>query len=100
MRRGPASLRGQHSSEVAHQTPVRDVYQRGRVMAVARVCLPLTISMLVAAATGVTGQQAQAPPKPAPEAVFRGGVELVEVTVSVVDENGQAVTDLTIHDFE
>jgi VWFA-related protein len=34
------------------------------------------------------------------QAVFRGGVELVEVTVSVVDESGRAVTDLTIDDFE
>jgi VWFA-related protein len=34
------------------------------------------------------------------QTVFRGGVELVEVTVSVTDANGQAVKDLTIDDFE
>ena len=34
------------------------------------------------------------------QTVFRGGVELVEVTVSVTDANGQAVTDLTIDDFD
>ncbi len=39
----------------------------------------------------------QSPPE---QSVFRAGVELVEVTVSVSDEKGRAVTDLTIDDFE
>lgn len=51
--------------------------------------MTLIASLSVAAAT-LSGQQT----------VFRGGVELVEVTVSVTDANGQAVTDLTMDDFE
>ena len=46
-------------------------------------------------AAPLSAQQPQAP-----AAVFRAGVDLVEVTVSVVDEDGRAVTDLTINDFD
>lgn len=48
--------------------------------------------LAAAAAASLSAQQ--------PQAVFRGGVELVEVTVSVVDQNGRAVTNLTMEDFE
>ena len=48
------------------------------------------MAALSVATASLTGQQT----------VFRGGVELVEVTVSVTDANGQAVTDLTMDDFE
>ena len=47
---------------------------------------------------GVSPQRLPQPPPPA--AQFRGGVDLVEVTVSVTDANGRAVRDLTIDDFE
>lgn len=48
------------------------------------------IALVIATAASPSGQQT----------VFRGGVELVEVTASVTDQNGRAVTDLTIDDFE
>jgi len=48
---------------------------------------------------------AQEPPKPAPDAapqqpVFRGGVNLVRVDVTVTDTDGRAVPDLAAEDFE
>jgi VWFA-related protein len=54
------------------------------------ILLVTLIAALGVAAASVSGQQD----------VFRGGVELVEVTVSVTDANGQAVKDLTVDDFE
>jgi VWFA-related protein len=49
-----------------------------------------SVTALSISAASLSGQQA----------IFRGGVDLVEVTASVTDENGRAVTDLTIDDFE
>lgn len=49
-----------------------------------------SVTALSISAASLSGQQT----------VFRGGVDLVEVTASVTDENGRAVTDLTIDDFE
>jgi len=59
-----------------------------------RRALLLPASLLLVSAA-VVAQQPQAP-----SAVFRGGVELVEVTVSVVDADSRAVTNLAIEDFE
>ncbi len=48
------------------------------------------IAAFTVAATSLSGQQT----------VFRAGVELVEVTVSVTDDRGLALKDLTMDDFE
>ena len=70
----------------------------------------LGLALLVGAAIGVSGQQAPAPPpEPAPAQqtpppnqetpVFRGGVDLVAVDVSVVDPAGRPVRGLEPEDF-
>lgn len=51
------------------------------------------LSCLLASVSGSTGPLRAAPQQ------FRGGVEVVEVTVTVTDERGQPVTGLTREDF-
>ena len=54
-------------------------------------------ALLVAACPEASvGQTVQAPEQP----TFRAAVELIEVAVSVTDENGRAVRDLAADDFE
>ena len=56
----------------------------------------LRTCIVVAAATVVLhGQQPPAPP----QAVFRSGIDLIEVDVSVLDKDRVPVRDLTAHDF-
>jgi Ca-activated chloride channel family protein len=66
----------------------------------------LLVSLLLAGAIGVAGQQqapaqppAGQPPQPSQSQVFRGGVELVSLNVTVMD-GPKYVTDLTQDDFE
>ena len=63
--------------------------------------LPTTVVLLVAFATGMTlassgGQRRR---EPSPD-VFRSGIELVQMSATVVDEEGRLVGDLQEDDFE
>ena len=67
----------------------------------------LFVSLLLAGGIGLAGQQqapaqppaGQPPPPPSQSQVFRGGVELVSLNVTVMD-GAKYVTDLTQDDFE
>ena len=67
----------------------------------------LFVSLLLAGGIGLAGQQqapaqppaGQPPPQPSQSQVFRGGVELVSLNVTVMD-GAKYVTDLTQDDFE
>lgn len=55
--------------------------------------------IVVAIVTSASLLSAQAPQAPAPQPVFRAGVELISVDVTALDGNGRQVTDLAAPDF-
>lgn len=58
-------------------------------------------AILAASSAGTIAQQPAAPAAPSQEqaAVFRGGVELMNLSVTATDKRGRSVTDLTRDDF-
>jgi VWFA-related protein len=70
------------------------------LMRMRHVALPGALVLLLAG-SHLAGQEAAQPPaRQTPQATFKSGVEVVTVSVSVRDDNGKVIKDLTKSDFE
>jgi Ca-activated chloride channel family protein len=69
------------------------------LMRMRHVALPGALVLLLASSQ-LFGQEPPAQVRPAPQATFKSGVEVVTVSVSVRDDEGKVIKDLTRSDFE
>ena len=70
------------------------------LMRMRHVALPGALVLLLAGSHLAGQEAAQTPARQAPQATFKSGVEVVTVSVSVRDDNGKVIKDLTKSDFE
>jgi len=70
------------------------------LMRMRHVALPGALVLLLAGSHLAGQEAAQTPARQAHQATFKSGVEVVTVSVSVRDDNGKIIKDLTKSDFE
>ena len=70
------------------------------LMRMRHVALPGALVLLLAGSHLAGQEAAQTPARQAPQATFKSGVEVVTVSVSVRDDDGKVIKDLTKSDFE
>ena len=87
----PGIILGSHDT-----SQPRSVHQGAR-----RPCRLASLTVALIATVAIPSEASQRrTPQPPTSPDFRGGVDLVEVTVTVTDRDGNTVRDLTADDFE